>query len=261
MNAVVSCPQCSQKLRVPHDRGALRVKCRRCAARFVYEPGQLAAYRGGGSVARPETPRGGIREVTRADIATGQPSGLTAAQMGKFGGQLRPRHVPSPRAELAFIDFVCAVHNRPFTVTLAKENLGEPFHVKSLEGREYRDVLEASGYTVTEVRQGDFDVQAADWTGFQCEHCGAGSVVGAETEFYETGCCGLLTCAGRAQPVHAGGFKNWCPRCRAWHMIGADYVTHVRAGYSLTDKPDHAAHDTKPQAGNGIVSRMLRRVK
>lgn len=157
----------------------------------------------------------------------------------KFSGQLRPRYTPSPRAELAFLDFVCAVYNRPFTVTMAKEGPREPFHIKSLEGREYRSLLERSGYTVTEVSQGSFDLVAADWAGFQCPYCGAGCAVGDDLNYVQWYCCNILTCYGRAEIIHGGSRKGRCPRCQRWGIIEIKDSLHAHANFSLTNKPAH----------------------
>ena len=220
MIEIKTCPHCRTKNRLPESHLLNVVTCGHCKKRLF-----------------PNAPA-----VVESRTVSNRASNAFTNLMEAFSGKIRPRHVPDKVAELAHIDFVCAVYNRPFTATFAKERLGEKFHVKSLRGRDYRALLVNNGYQIKEINQGSFDINAADWTGFQCEHCGAGRLHGDYYDFL--GCpCNNYFCGGRVEPIHEGGLKAFCPKCQTWGMIGTNYITTITASYDYAD----GQNDNKPE--------------
>lgn len=231
-STVMPCKFCGQKLRVPNDRGMLLVRCPTCTGQFDYvgSSGAIVPV-AGGNVVNLEARRHNAAPVVP------QSAPLAASDFDKFG-QMRPRADAPASALTVVLPFTCSENGRPFSVTMAKEHLGEPFHVKSLEPAEdYRGLMQRGGYQVQAKPGALLDLADADWTGFQCFHCGAGECVGDRYDWLRCNTCTTVYCGSRVESIHGGTEKTRCPVCERWFIVGNTPAQSLAGAFYLVDKP------------------------
>lgn len=162
-------------------------------------------------------------------------TGLAASVLEKFGRQ-RPVMEQPRAAELIHVPMLCANTSRPFTVTLGKDRLGEPYHILSLEPAEdYLKLLRADGFRVSALGKGKVLVPHTDWTGFQCYHCGAGRCAGHMHDWFWHESCKTIFCGGRLESIYGGITKCYCPGCKGWHVIGPGVTESIGGAFYLAD--------------------------
>jgi ribosomal protein S27E len=173
---IVSCPECSQKLRVPDGRQSIRVTCSTCGHRWDVQDGES-----GGALAIAADGMPAQKTIERAE----GPSG-------------RAKTEPDRKEVM----FRCAKSGGQFKAIFKRSGTAGRFIFDKAHKIEGGTVSQSQGAEKSAARRGgaeaqsdDIDIEALDFGGWYCPHCGHDG----DTIFVKCGRCRELVCGARVK--------------------------------------------------------------